>query len=1044
MKNIFNDILLSTKTIFCIIILAITLKVYCQDNLQTSQKITENLEESFLNPPDYAKPRVFWWWLNSMATKESITRDLEELKEKGFGGALIYDGGSSNYEIAKKTKAGPVFGSPEWIDNFLFALKEAERLGLEMSFTIQSGWNPGGPTVQPEHALKKIVWSETIVEGPCEYSNLLPIPEGEYYNDIVIQAFPYDEQKEKTYLMSWEYKTFNKRFKGFNEYPLYIMREQNDSLINDYDLKNDSCIDITGKVNGKGILTWQVPEGKYKILRIGNVLTGAEVSTPSDGYYGLSIDHLNTEALELFFRESVDPILNKAKKYIGKSLKYLQTDSWEMGSVNWSKELREEFIQRRGYDPLPYLATLTGQIVDSREVSNRFLYDYRKTIGDCVADRHYKIFSKLAEERGLKIHPESGGPHAAPIDGLKCLGRNDFPMGEFWARSNTHRFKEEHRLFVKQSASAAHIYGKRFVAAEGPTSIGPQWERSPKDLKSVIDRNFCEGINRFFWHSFTSSPQEFGLPGNEYFAGTHFNPNVTWWNQSKPFVDYLARGSYLLSQGLFCADVLIYYGDDVPVFANRKKNLGELGFGYDYDDCNAEVILNNLEVKNGKLVLPDGMSYHILRLPDRDAITLNVLEKIEKLVYNGATVVGQKPTKATGLEGYPESDIKVKEIADRLWTDCNGTAINENNYGKGKVVWGKPMRDILLSKKIEPDFTFVSSQDSAQIDFIHRSAHGVEIYYVVNRLARKGIYDTNYRYIPELPDRYERIDCSFNVEGKVPEIWNPMTGNIEEAVVFKEENGRTIVPLLLEPEGSSFVIFRKEANQSNICSVIKDDTGLFPLEKAVVDKFFPNVIKEENNQQNLEIFEPGNYKLLRTDKKVFEHRIEDWENEIVVEGEWQVSFNEKWGAPEKVNFQKLISWTDSDIDGIKYYSGTAEYKKTITLHESVCNKEARFYMDLGNVQELAELNVNGKNMGVIWMPPFIADITDAVKPGENEIIIKVTNLWPNRLIGDQNLPENKRFTKTNIQKFKKDDPLRISGLLGPVKIIISKVVDLKK
>ena len=463
--------------------LTLNAQVQCQDNILTSRNIDGDIEKQFLNPPDYAKPRVFWWWLNSMATKESITRDLEELRDKGFGGALIYDGGSSSYDIAKKTEAGPTFGSDEWIDNLQFALSEAERLGLEMSLTIQSGWNLGGPNVKPEQAFRKVAWTETIVEGPRDYKNVLPIPEGEYYNDVVIQAYPFDDLKEKQFLANWEYKSFNKRFKGFDEYPLHVMREQVDSAVADHDLKKSDYIELTNNIDENGILTWHVPEGKYKILRIGSVLTGAEVSTPSDGYSGLAIDYMNEEVLEHFFAESVEPILKRVKSYIGNTLKYIMTDSWEMGITNWSLKLREEFIQRRGYDPIPYMATLTGQIVDNREVSNRFLYDYRKTIGDCVADRHYKVFSRLAEKWGLKIHPESGGPHAAPIDGLKCLGRNDFPMGEFWARSNTHRFKEEHRLFIKQSASAAHIYGKRFVAGEGPTSIGPQWETSTQRFK---------------------------------------------------------------------------------------------------------------------------------------------------------------------------------------------------------------------------------------------------------------------------------------------------------------------------------------------------------------------------------------------------------------------------------------------------------------------------------------------------------------------------------------------------------------------------------
>lgn len=1017
--------------------------VIAQEFLNSDSKIICDLESGFQNPPLFAKPRVFWWWLNSMVTKESITRDLEELKIKGFGGALIYDGGSSNYEIAKKTKAGPVFGSPEWIDLFVFALKEADRLGLEMSFNIQSGWNPGGPAVTPEHAFKKIVWIEKIISGPVNYIGVLSKPEGEYYHDISIQAFPLINEDNKPHLLNWEYKTLNERFKGFDEYPLYKMREENNSFISDFDLKKTKYYELTDKLDSNGVLEWNVPEGKFKILRIGYVLTGAEVSTPSDGYGGLSFDHMNTEAFKVFFNETVDPILKSGQDYIGKSLKYLVTDSWEMGKTNWSKNLMEEFVARRGYDPLPYLSTLTGQIVDNREISNRFLYDFRKTIGDCVADRMYSEFAKTAHERGLKIHPESGGPHAAPIDGLKCLGRNDFMMGEFWARSSTHRIKEEHRLFIKQSASAAHIYGKRFVGGEGPTSIGPQWERSPKDLKSVLDRNFCEGINRFYWHGFTSSPKEFGMPGNEYFAGTHFNPNVTWWNQSKNFVDYLARGSFLLSQGLFNADVLVYYGDDVPVFANRKKVFAELGFGYDYDDCNAEIILDKLSVKDGKIILPDGMSYNILRIPDRDAITLQVLKKIEQLVKDGATIVGQKPTKSTGLEGYPESDTEIQKIAEKLWGKCDGISITENVYEKGKVFWGKPMKDILLEKNVKPDFNFVSCQDSTHLDYIHRKADDTDIYFVVNRLARKGISDTKYRYITSLPDRYEWVDCKFLVTGKVPEIWNAMTGSIEDALLYREENGYTIVSLQFEPEGSKFIVFRRTTDKNHFVSLKQNGKSIFPVKKNTPEIFPPARLKKDNGKIMLEAFQSGNYNLITADGKNFSSEIKNPYEEIIIDGNWDVFFPSGWGAPEKTVFNKLISWTELKDDGIKYFSGTAEYIKTFSLSKNQI-KNGKLYLDLGNVHELAEVKINGKSLGVLWMPPFISNVTGALREGENEIIIRVTNLWPNRLIGDQLLPMDKRFTKTNIEKFKKDDAIRISGLLGPVRIIKNNLVELIK
>jgi len=1031
--------LFSSIATITVIIMLLNSCLFAQLFLNSSSKSITNLGKGFANPPLYSKPRVFWWWLNSMVTKESITRDLEELKDKGFGGALIFDAGSSNYDIAKKTAHGPTFGSNEWKELFVFALKEADRLGLEMSLNIVSGWNPGGPTVTPKDALKKVVWSEKVIEGKMKYDDFLDQPKGEFYQDVSIQAFRINDEKSKPYLLNWEIKTLNQRFKGFDEYPLYKFREENESLISDYDVKYDSIIDLTKLVDSKGKLTWNVPDGTWKIIRIGSALTGVKVSTASDGYDGLSFDHLSSKSFNNFWNDAVEPIINSVQKYIGKSFKYIMTDSWEMGIANWTQDFIQQFIKRRGYNPTKYLTVLTGQIVENREVSNRFLYDYRKTVSDCIADEMYSEFANRAHKRGLLVHPESGGPHAAPIDGLKCLGRNDFPMGEFWARSNTHRITEDQRLFLKQSSSAAHIYGKRFVAGEGPTSIGPHWERSPKDLKSVFDKNFCEGINRFFWHCFTSSPKEFGLPGNEYFAGTHLNPNVTWWGQSKSFVNYLSRSSFMLSQGLFVADILFYYGDDIPVFGKRKKTNPELGFGYDYDECNAEVILNRLSVENGKLIFPDGMSYHILRLPDREAITLEVLKKIEKLVERGAIVVGQKPTKATGLKNYPASDLEVKRIADKLWGNCDGKTITENVYGKGRVFWGKPLKEILSEKNIQPDFDFVSSQDSSHLDYIHRKVDNTDIYFVVNKLARKGIYDTKYRYIATLPDRYEWVECKFRVSGRIPEIWNPMTGKIEETSLYREENGITIVSLQLEPEGSRFVVFKKGKDNSHISNLTFNGQSLFPISEMNPNSLSPISLNKQKSKIIAEVFQPGEYEFVNSSGSKNKLKVDSIANGFTIDSPWKVHFPSGWGAPPKITFEKLISWTESDNDGIKYFSGTAEYLNEFALSVDQI-KEGKVYIDLGNLQELAEVSINDKPIAISWMPPFILDITDYLNVGKNQITVKVTNLWPNRIIGDQFLPKEKRYTKTNVEKFTKDYPLRISGLLGPVKIIFSKLV----
>ncbi len=357
--------------------------------------------------------------------------------------------------------------------------------------------------------------------------------------------------------------------------------------------------DVTAHLKPDGRFEWQVPAGTWEILRVGYTASGARISTSSGAWQGLAIDYLDRTALEDYWHENVDPLLADARPYLGHALRYLVTDSWELGGTNWTTRFAAQFRQRRGYDVLPYLPVIAGRIVESRDRSNRFLNDFRRTVGDLVVSEHYAVFAELAARSGLGIHPESGGPHGAPIDALETLGVAAFPQTEFWARSYTHRTRDDERFFVKEGSSAAHTYGKTLVAAEGMTSIGPQWEESIwDDLKPTFDQAVCEGLNRLIWHTFTSSPAEMGLPGQEYFAGTHLNPNVTWWNQAGAFIGYINRSDFLLQQGLPVSDVVYYYGDQVPNFVRLKSSdPAKVLPGYDYDETDDRVLTERMTAR---------------------------------------------------------------------------------------------------------------------------------------------------------------------------------------------------------------------------------------------------------------------------------------------------------------------------------------------------------------------------------------------------------------------------------------------------------------
>jgi hypothetical protein len=718
---------------------------------------------------------------------------------------------------------------------------------------------------------------------------------------------------------------------------------------------------------------------------------------------------------------------------VGKnSLTYFYLDSWEVRIANWTAGFIDEFHKRRGYDMTPYLPVLAGCIVDSRDISNRFLHDYRQTIGDCIADNYYGQFHQLSHKYGLDFRSEMATT-PIPVDMLKCLGRCDIPFGEFWAESNLKegRIEPWQRMFGKQAASAAHIYGKNLVSAEALTVAHKHWEHGPFQLKRTVDQAFCSGINRLMIHTFTHSPPEVGPPGYEYFAGTHFNPQITWWKQSRAFIDYISRCQFLLQQGKFVADVCFYQGDRVPSFVPMKHIDPDLGPGYDYDVINSEALLTRMYVQDGKIILPDGMSYRLLILPDTNVINPRVLKKIADLVQSGATVIGPKPNMAYGLKDYPMADSAVKNLAESLWGACDGEKIEEKIVGKGRIVCGKAAREILLDQNILPDFEFKSPLKDTHLDYIHRSDSG-------------SIVNTDIYFITNLTDRWENVICTFRIKDRIPEIWIPESGKINDAAVYVAENERITLPLNLSPLGSVFIVFRKTSPRNHITAISVDAQPVFPNNDHKIDN--PPAFELSRDKESgliLNTREAGDFAFINDEGNHFNIQIGTIPPPVPVPGPWSVHFPKGWGAPDSVIFNHLISWTESNKPGIKYFSGTATYQTSFEIKNTILGNGYRLYLDLGSVQNIAEVSLNGESLGLLWTPPFRTDITAALKPGENHLEVRITNLWPNRLIGDQYLPEDQRIAFTNIHTFTKKSPLLESGLLGPVKIFVVSQTKLK-
>lgn len=903
----------------------------------------EPLESAWAQPPLAARTRCFWWWLNGNVDKAAITKDLEWMKSVGMGGGLVFDGGGA----AGATPVGPMFGSPEWRELLIHAVKEAERLGLELSFIPQSGWNLGGPEVTLEQSCKVIAWSEMRLTGPADFNGPLPVPAARVFRDTQVLAYRVKGAKARPIRQLMEKALFKEL--GNSAEDCRPLLEDIAATPGEEDVQPAEVIDLSDKRTAAGDLRWKVPPGEWQVLRFGWTSNGGRVSTSSGNWKGLIVDYLDADALTTYWQRNVEPLLDAVGPMAGKgkTLTAIETDSWEGGGLNWSRTLPEAFRRARGYDLTPWLPVIAGRVVGDRDRSNRFLADLRKTIAELMAEQHYAALAALAGQRGLGTHCEAGGPHIGPFDAISNLGHQTAPMGEFWVPS-PHRPGEQRRFFMKTPASAAHLYGKRIVCGEGFTSIGPHWNDSLWSAqKPAFDHEACAGLNLTYWTTVTCSPAAAGIPGQELFAGTHLNPQVTWAGMAQGVIGYMNRCQALLQRGLPVADVLVYVGDHAPNVPGRKQ-AAPAGIlpGFDFDWCNEDALLNRITAGDGRLVLPDGVSYRALVLPDHGIISLPVARRLREFVKAGVAVVGPKPVRTASLSGWPRSEVELRAIADELW-------------GEGRVLTDSTAAARLARQGVAPDVEW----SQGKLDWIHRRDGTADIYFVCNQ--------------DRAPVSTEVV---FRTSGRQPELWNPLTAERSDAAAFTQEGGRTHVPIRLDPHGSVFVIFRK---------------AIAPLAKGTA----------KDNATGLT-------------------HLAD------VSGPWTVAFDPAWGGPASVAFATLGDWTQHPDEGIRNYSGTATYRTEFSKPAG----DGPFILDLGKLAEMAEVRVNGGDLGrVLWAPPYRIALPADLKSTGNRLEIRVANTWWNRLLADQSLPAEKRLTHTNVTPKPGGKPLP-SGLLGPVTI----------
>ena len=1064
------------------------------------------LVKGFRAPPLVAKPQVWWHWMNGNVTKEGITADLESMARVGIGGVFIFD-------VTTGIPEGPVaFGSDRWMEMLRHAEAEARRLGLAVGLSNCSGWSSsGGPWVKPADSMKSVVWTETPVAGGRRFEGTLPAPPDPhgFCRDIAVLAmlrpaaekidpvaygmeatatfagampagtnrlaalracrdipdgfnlrqpdpggmpniatftfrkpFPLSgirlsldtpDRHEMTFVdteISEDGKTFRPPVRHRVHLSIYGDKDNRDVFLpcplanaravrvrfqlsrswhklwnlrpvatagipdfkaktfglrsdipdTPYEVRSDQVVprgdilDLTDRMKPDGSLDWQAPAGDWVVFRFAYAANGAYPRPASKGGAGLEVDKLSATAVERFF----DGYMGRAIRLFGPRKPFPETgfnnaliDSFEVGCQNWTDGFEKVFRLRKGYDIVPYLPILTGRIVGGRDETERVLADFRRVISDLFIEGYAETFARLCHANGLFFSLEGYGN--APCDDLKYARTSDCTMGEFWAADDL-RLGNAHF-----GGSIANVWGGGRIASAEAFTSGPtaRWTKDPASLKAQGDRVWCAGINQVVYHSYPHQPwlhpaTEPGMTMGPY--GTQLGRTVTWWEQSGAWHGYQARCQFLLQQGVISGDVLIYNGDAAPnygVDVHRWHDYAKVKpapTGYRWDVCGADAV-EKMRVADGEIVVPSGARYGLLFLPRSVRhLSSEALSELERLAVAGAPIAA---------EGAPP------RLLGRDTRACSEEAFNARAAALWRRLVPGDCATALKAVKRSPNFDCLTPASADSIRWIHRiAADGSDLYFVA------------------LPNKERTaVEVSFRAAGRVPELWNPETGEIARCQMFREVEGRTVMPLTFDPMGATFVLFRPVPT-----------TGIAPVATLRTLSAKP------------------------------------------VEGPWEVTFLNGRGAPEKATFNALVSWTERHESDIRHYSGTALYKKRVAVPAA-----ARVMLDLGVVKNLVDVKVNGVSYPTLWKPPFAVDITDAVKGRSMaEVELKVTNLWPNRLIGDDALPPNAeydagggvktipgwvwqgapspsgRHTFATWRHWKKDEPLLPSGLIGPV------------
>ena len=1033
----------------------------------------QTLYDQFAEPPQQARPRVWWHWMDGNVSMEGITKDLEWMERAGIGGFHQFDaGGIGMRPIVDETMP---YNSPQWKVAIRYAMDLAAAKGMETAVASAPGWSStGGPWVKPEDAMKKLTWRTVEVTGgtvqlirlpalydtPGTYQNVpdgsdatpwfqhvatlaVKLPDAERsmkemgakvsssggsftveqltngdYNDGVALTpaadgepawlqYSFDQPQliraltlcggrkrgawrnepptYENYLeasddgLTWRRvcdipsastpvltmdipATRARHFRlrvsaGTTKIPEFVLHgvvkvnhaEDKAGFATPHDfadyLTPDSSdpvlrIEDLSLIDDNGRMIWDIPDGRWRIYRFGVSLTGKKNHPAPPEATGLEVDKLDRKAWEAYFKEFF-------RIYEGAPVQYVLTDSYEAGPMTWTADMFREFKERRGYALFPWLPALTGEVLRSTAETEQFLFDWRRTLGELMAE-NYDRLGGIAREAGYQGRYAESHENGRLFvgDGMDLKRTADVPMSAIWmdnagAGSSIPMAMAD----IRESASVAHIYGQNIVAAESFTTSGAggkTYSYCPETMKNTADIALSCGLNRFVIHESSHQPDDTHRPGLDLIGyGQWFNRHDTWAEEARAWTDYLARSSYLLQQGRFKADILYYYGEDNCITGLFGNKLPEMPAGYAYDFVNPYALQRFVFPVDGRLVTESGMSYRLLVLgPNCRTMSQALLMRILYLAKAGIPICGTLPERCASLsDSQAEFDLLVAQLKP-YFLDMS-------------------IEEALRTKGITP--AFIGPEDWA---YVHRETDREDIYWLRN-FSGKPASD---------------VILVRGGQGQ-PRLLDPATGKVRRLNGSTSSDGYRFFQLSMEANDALFVVIPKAPEDA----IPVGRTLKFPL--------------------------------------------------LTLEGPWKLSFESGLGAPSTAVFDQLTSYTESKDPAIRYYAGTVTYRKSFTLKKKDLKDATSFEIDLGSVKNLAHVWVNGHDLGVAWKAPFRVEIpAEYVNAGNNELEIKVVNLWPNRIIGDLQPDAARTWTYTASNWYTADSPLLPSGLLGPVTV----------